>query len=720
MLTHAKSSGPDCIARAEEQEECDLSHEESHLSRRELLKLGAIGALSAGVSPHAASIVEALQGQTPSQSPSRKITYDLSQLQWNLSGFTPFYSNFAQTRDDASFITPEAGPMDVSIPGSVQAALLKAGIIEDWNVGLNARNCEWVENRDWIYAVAIPDEWLQNGQQVRLRCAGLDYAGDILLNKTTINSFRNSFVPVVADLTSAIKPSGNVLSIRLTPGPRWLGQVGYTSRMKEWKPRFSYGWDWVNRIVQTGIWDAVTLEITRGAEIDKLRSSSDVDLAGGKGKLKVWGTVRGGSKVRITLKDGAHVLRTAEVNAWEFSQNGLRWNDLPVKLWWPNRMGSQSLYNVEVELLDDHGSLLDSQSRRVGFKNIEWRRTKGAAETADPYLCVVNGKAMFLFGVNWTPIRPNFADVGDEDYRKRANIYRDCGMNLVRVWGGAVLEKENFYKLCDELGLLVWQEFPLSSSGLDNYPPDDPASVDELGKIAQSYIERRAHHVSLLLWCGGNELQDDKNGVKSTQPTLTIRQHPAVVRMGEIVVSEDPGRRYFATNPYGPAGMFNLEDCGKGVFWDVHGPWNFDGPAEGEWRTLWTKDDAMFHSEMGAPSTSPVSIIRKYKGSLPELPGTKDNPLWARQSWWIDWPKFAKEKGREPRDLEEFVAWMDARQEAALTIALRSARSRFPACGGLIIWMGHDSFPCTENDSIVDFDGNPKPVVAALMRLMSG
>lgn len=695
-----------------------MPNESSQLSRRELLKLGAISALSAGVTAHGTSIVEAWQEPVRSQSPSRKITHDLSQLRWKLTGFTPFYSNFAQTQSDAGFIKPEVRPLDVSIPVSVQAALLNAGLIDDWNVGLNARNCEWIENRDWVYEVAIPDEWLQSGQLVRLRCAGLDYAGEILLNKTTMCSFRNSFVPIVVDLNSALKPSGNVLSIRFTPGPRWLGQIGYTSRMKEWKPRFSYGWDWVNRIVQTGIWDTVTLEITHGAEIEKLRSSSDVDLASGKGKLKVWGSVRGGSKVRASLKDGAHELRIVQVNAQDFSQSGLQWSDLPIELWWPNRMGSQSLYNLEVELLDERGSLLDSQSRRVGFKNIEWRRTKGAAETADPYLCIVNGKAVFLFGVNWTPIRPNFADVRDEDYRKRANIYRDCGMNLVRVWGGAVLEKENFYNLCDELGFLVWQEFPLSSSGLDNYPPDDPASVDELGNIAESYVERRSHHVSLLLWCGGNELQDDKNGVKSNQPTLTIRHHPAVVRMGEIVAREDPGRRYLATNPYGPVGMFNLQDCGKGVFWDVHGPWNFDGPAEGEWKSLWAKDDAMFHSEMGAPSASPVNIIRKYKGNLPEVPGTDDNPLWARQSWWIDWPKFAKERGREPRDLEEFVAWMNARQEAALTIALRSVLSRFPACGGLIIWMGHDAFPCTENASIVDFDGDPKPVVAELAKLL--
>jgi beta-mannosidase len=301
-----------------------------------------------------------------------------------------------------------------------------------------------------------------------------------------------------------------------------------------------------NRILQTGIWDNVTLEISHDAEIDGLRCSTDVDIQAGKCKLKVWGSVRGGSKVRITLKDKSRELGGAEVKAQDFSESAMEWDDLPVDLWWPNRTGAQRLYDLELELFDDHGRLLDRQSRKIGFKNIQWQRTKGAAET---------------------PIRPNFADVREEDYVKRANVYRDCGTNLVRVWGGGFLEKESFYTSVTNGGCWFWQEFLLSSSGLDNYPPDDPACVDELGKIAESYIDRRSHHVSLLLWCGGNELQDDKNGVKSSQPTLTIRHHPAIVKMGDVVASSDPGHRFLPTTPLGPVGMFTLQDREKGWFW---------------------------------------------------------------------------------------------------------------------------------------------------------
>jgi beta-mannosidase len=331
---------------------------------------------------------------------------------------------------------------------------------------------------------------------------------------------------------------------------------------------------------------------------------------------------------------------------------------------------------------------------------------------------VVNGKQLFLFGVNWTPIRPNFADLQDEDYRKRIAAYQDIGVNMLRVWGGGFLETHAFYDLCDEKGLLIWQEFPLCSSGLDNCPPVGEEVMQQMSQIAASYIQRIQHHACLFLWCGGNELEDNRPEHVSTDPTLTIGQNPLVVKLGEIVAKHDPGRSYLPTAPYGPVGTFTLSSCGKGAHWDVHGPYNLVGPVDGEWRDLWRHDDAMFHSETGAPSTSSAAIIRRFKGDLNVVPGTHSNPLWNRQPWWIDWPKFVQEKGREPASLEEFVTWSQKRQADALTIAVSAAKSRFPACGGLILWMGHDAFPCTANTSIIDFDGNPKPAALALKSIL--
>ena len=271
-------------------------------TRREVLKIAAVAAITTGVSSEASRLKgEQSDVRELTPSTSAKTVYDLSKLPWLLSGCVPFFDQFAGVKDIREMDIAEVGPIPAPVPGSVQMALLNAGVIEDWNVALNARRNEWVENRDWIYQVSLPDEWIRDGLEIRLHCAGLDYAGEILLNGEPIKPFEGTLIPHSVDLKPHLKPSENLLGIRFGPPPRWLGQFGYTSRMKEWKPRFYYTWDWVSRVVQTGIWDAITMEVIRGAEIEKLHCRTDADLASGKGKLTLAGSVKGGERVRITL-----------------------------------------------------------------------------------------------------------------------------------------------------------------------------------------------------------------------------------------------------------------------------------------------------------------------------------------------------------------------------------------------------------------------------------
>jgi beta-mannosidase len=688
------------------------------LTRREFVQLGGAAALAASVPSGASALMSGDAGETePAQSPQARTTWDLGKLKWQVCGVTPYVWGWDKYADIHNAPDAEIRAIDAPVPGSVQKALLNAGLIPDWNVGLNARNAEWVENRDWVYQTEIPDEWIREGSQIRLRCAGLDYAGSILLNAVPVLDFKGSFTPYEVDLKPHLKPSGNVLQIWFQQSPRWLGQFGYTSRMKEWKPRFNYTWDWIVRLVQIGIWDSITLEVVRDGEMGKVKCVSDADLESQTGNLRISAEAKGGKFLRVVLKDGSRVVREQTLAAGAAAAD-ISWDRLPVKLWWPNGLGGQPLYDLEIHLLDEEKRRIDTKTLRVGFRHIEWKPTKDANPDAHPYLCVVNGKEVFLFGVDWTPILPNFADLGEEHYHKRIALYRELGVNVFRVWGGGFPERHWLYDLCDENGILIWQEFPLSSSGLDSTPPDDPESLRQMAAIAESYIQRLHHHASLLLWCGGNELAEDSAEFTSAEPNFTIDGHPMMVRLGQVVRENDPGRMFLPTSPYGPIGSFTRETCGKKKHWDVHGPWTFEGPVDGAWRDLWEHDDSMFHSEMGARSASSAELIRRFKGSLAEVPGTHENPLWNRQPMWIEWPKFALEKGREPESLDEFVAWSQKRQADALALAVGSAKARFPACGGVIIWMGHDCFPCTTNTSIIDFDGNPKPAALALRDVM--
>ncbi len=638
-----------------------------------------------------------------------KKRYELGELEWMLAGWTPYVWRQQLSIESGVSLNAEVTAVPARVPGSVQAALRDAGLLPDWDVGLNARECEWVENRHWIYTARLPDTWLERGRQIRLHALGVDYAGWVLLNGGEIDTFEGSLIPHVFDLTPYVRTEGNTLQLVFDCPPRWLGQIGYTSKMRQWKERFNYFWDWTSRLVQLGIWDDLFLEVTDGQEIGALHSVAHASLEAETGTLELRAEIRGerGSQVSVSLERDGAMLREERIPCDRFG-DGVRWDDLPVELWWPNGAGAQPLYTLHCRLLDADGAILDDCTRRVGFRDLRWEPCGGAPVEADPWLCVANGRPLFLQGVNWTPILPNFADVTPDDYRRLLRLYRDLGCNVLRVWGGAFLEKEIFYDLCDELGLLVWQEFPLSSSGLDNYAPDDPASIEALAEIAASYVERRRHHVSLLLWCGGNELQGPRHDGQPGQQPLDF-SHQLIKRLAEVVAQRDPGRRFLPTSPSGPSFGGEEEHVGEGRHWDVHGPWHVTGDLETDYRRYWEQDDSLFRSEVGVAGASPVDLIREYRGDLPETPGTLHNPLWRRSSWWIDWPVFVAEQGREPESLEEFVSWSQERQRRALGIAARACKDRFPRCGGFIIWMGHDCFPCTANTAIVDFHGRLKP-----------
>ncbi len=643
-----------------------------------------------------------------------KYTYDLSALTWTITGFTPYLWRFESTPGIGETSVADVLSVRAKVPGSVQNALLEEGLLPNWNEGLNARACEWVENRHWVYMTRISREWLaasSDSMRIRLVCDGLDYGGWVRFGGRQIATFAGTHTPHVFDLSEHIPYIGDDtrLEIIFDCPPRWLGQFGYTSRMTEFKPRYNYTWDWTSRLVQIGIWDEVRLEIADVGEFGDVAIGTDFDVARESGILSV--RVNTPDEAGWRLRMSLDAVRTERYELTP-GENVVLWSDLDIEPWQPNGFGEPTLYDLSLTLIGPDNAEHDRVERRVGFKHVEWQPCEGAPAEADPWICVVNGEPVFLGGVNWTPIRPNFADVTLDDYRKRLETYQQMGCTVLRVWGGGFLEREDFYDLCDELGLLVWQEFPLSSSGLDNYPPDDATSIDELACIATSFVRRKRHHTSLLLWCGGNELTKIPAGQTEGMGSPIDMGHPLMQRFAEVVDREDPGRRFVPTSSSGPT--FSAEDSfGDGVHWDVHGPWKlWDGMDA--WEAYWANDDALFRSEVGAPGASGVALIERYRGDEVSFPASHANPLWRRTAWWIEWTVFTDEHGREPTDLQEYVVWSQHRQSRALEIAARACRDRFPRCGGFIVWMGHDSFPCTANTAVIDFEGEMKPAAHAL------
>jgi beta-mannosidase len=183
-----------------------------------------------------------------------------------------------------------------------------------------------------------------------------------------------------------------------------------------------------------------------------------------------------------------------------------------------------------------------------------------------------------------------------------------------------------------------------------------------------------------------------------------------------VAQAEDPIHRFIPTSPSGPRGGADPADFGKGLHWDVHGGAALLSLEEAQ--RYWAGDDALFRSELYCSGASPVDVIRKYAGDLQVFPATAVNPYWTHPTaWWIDWHKLVAAHGREPEDLEEYVQWSQAHQAQMLSLEMKACKERFPRCGGVLLWSGHDTFPMPINSSLIDYDGNLKPVALTVARV---
>jgi len=624
--------------------------------------------------------------------------------------------------DRAADLKPDVGPLEVRVPSSVQQCLLDAGIIPDWNVGLNSRQCEWVEHRHWEFSTAIPAGAFADGEPIVLHAAGLDYAGWIGVDHVPVAQFEGMAVPHRVDLTDKFSDGQeHRLAIVFDMPPAEQGQFGFTAKSKFFKSRYNYGWDWCPRIVPVGVWDGLAFltGLDAALEIRSIQAFLEDDLATASVKASVAfePAVAGSAvvrEIRATVYDGAKSIGSAYA-ILQPGETALHIDGLQVEPWWPNRFGGQKLYTVTIEATDGQGTTQwTAAPTRVGFRRIVWRAAEGASADAEPWICEVNGKAVFLQGANWVPPTAVYHDTPAEDYRALIDLYRDMGVTMLRVWGGAILERETFYDLCDEAGILVWQEFPLSSSGIDNTPPRDPEAIARLVDIASWYIRRRGHHASLLLWSGGNELI-------TSESRPVGYDHPCIAALRDLVARQDPGRRFIPTSPSGPRPWGNAEENGLLVHHDVHGPWGFGGLADLDaWRAYWESDDALFRSEVGMPGTADLALLERYAGGEALWPPT--TPYWLHTApWWTQWDRYRKTLGDvTPNEaLLEYIRRTQEVQAEAYAMAARCCKQRFPRCGGFIIWMGHDCYPCPVNNSVIDFDRRPKPAYFALKKVFS-
>lgn len=610
---------------------------------------------------------------------------------------------------------PEAASrrISASVPGHVQEALLRTGELPDWRVGTNSRFWEWVSERDWIYRKEFLAPAELAGMDLHLHFEGIDDSAVVFLNGRRVGTHTGQFQPAEWNVTDLVRPdASNELLVIVRRAPEVQGQIGRTSQERRWKSRFAYGWDWCTRLVPVGLWDSVSLVATGGARFGNISIYTNVANDRTEAAVSIVCEFAARQPTPATIfteitQGGLPVAAIADPITVFGSDTSLVQSATlkRVQLWWPNGAGHPSLYQAALSLVDENDNLLDQTVVEFGVRQVEAVPCEGAPPDSLPYSLSVNGRRVWIKGWNWVPLDHLYGGVPAERYEQFLRLARAAHVNLLRVWGGGLLEKEIFYRLCDRYGIMVWQEFPLSSSGLDNTPPADPVFLDYLREQAEGMIPRRRNHASLVLWCGGNELTGE-----NLEPLGS--DHPALAELRSAVEIDHPQSLWLPTSPTGP--RFGADPEHRGELHDVHGPWQWLGLRRHP--EFYNRIDPLLHSEFGCAGAANPETLRAIFPSEVTRPSQED-PTWMAHggNWWLPAEEVEAAFGNCP-DAETFVRASQQLQVMGLQYAIEANRRRKWRCAGTLPWQFNEAWPNAVCTNAVDYYAKPKPAYYAVKR----
>lgn len=588
------------------------------------------------------------------------------------------------------------------VPGDVHTDLERLGLIENPHLGLNEFKTQWIGRCEWEYTTVFEVAALANFNQ--LEFGGLDTIAEVYLNGEHILSAKDMHVKYQVDVNGALQKGANELRVVFASQEDWAEaqekKVGKypnaysdpTNQIR--KMACNYGWDWGPTLVTAGIWRPIQLVQWDKARIDGLIINPTVDE--GVPTILISGELLGSADCKVQIKRHGETLQTINASGASFdgavSMAGL-------DLWWPVGYGDQPLYEFEIELLDAEGIVLQSLTKRLGFRKVELVSEKDVHGTS--FEIRINGQRVWVRGANWIPDHTSLNQVTKGRYRKRIQDAKDANMNLLRIWGGGIFETEDFYNVCDELGILVWQDFLFACAA---YPEDEFNSALVEQEAIQA-VTRLSSHCSLVLWNGSNENIWGYFDWDWQKPLAGRSWGEGYYReiIPAVIAKLDPTRPYQPSSPWSGTMEIHPNDPNHGTahLWE---PWNRqDYPT-------YVDEVPRFVTEYGYQSPAAYSTLRKAIG---------ESELWedsegmkAHQKAFI-----GKEKLHRGLDLRfpgltgDFDAWhylTQLEQARALNIGIRHLRSHHDVSAGSVIWQLNDCWPVV-SWAMIDFEGKRKP-----------
>lgn len=595
------------------------------------------------------------------------------------------------------------------VPGSVLYDMLANGEVPDPHFEKNSLLSEWVPERTWIYRRKFMMEESLENQRVRLCFEGVDYDAKFYVNDHYLGEHHSMYTPVIFDVTKLVKEGEeNMLAVVLEKAPDEQPQVSKTRYVKTHKSRMTYWWDFCPRMIHLGIWDDVYLLISGQAVLGRLDLETTLLEGHKKAAVQVKVPVEYSGKGQAFVHAAVNFEGNCLSCQKKAAVNGIAEFVFEVeapKLWWPNGYGSQPLYELEVSVYEtgEEKEASDQKKVRFGIRSLTFVKNETPDGQARPYTACINGRRIYMKGYNWVPMDAMYGVRRDKKLRRLLTLIQNAHVNCLRIWGGGLIEREEFYDLCDEKGILLWQEFIQSSSGIENEPSSDPTFLKLMEQEAAVIIPRKKHHPSLALWGGGNELSGSDN-------TMISMDEPVIKILGEQVKKYDPSRYFLESSPTGR--MFNntLENIEKDPLGlhDVHGPWEHQG-LTGQY-TLYNAGTSLLSSEFGVEGMTNIDVLYKNIAPAHLWPPSKDNEYYFhRGSWWNNFDLMQECFEGKLSCIEDAVRASQFMQYEGLKYAVEANRRRALCCSGTFPWQFNEPFPNNTCTCSVDYYAAPKP-----------
>ncbi len=613
-----------------------------------------------------------------------------------------------------------------TVPGDTILDLVRAGVLEDPFWGENLYACRPYEFYRWMYRRSFPAP--AGEKRLQLRFEGVNTFASIYVNGTLVGACDNMLIPHVFDVTDFVRRGAeNDLAVVIDSPIKRARAMDFpvSVRAGEFTDEFArlrmppscFGWDILCRMVSAGLWRGVYLEEIEPTRITQTYYAVSSCCPDGPApwanlsyryRFETDALMLEGFTICITGRCGESSF-TRETPARFVSGDGSLRIENP-RFWWPRGYGEADLYTVTMELCKD-GKVLDCRTERIGIRKLEVVLNTAQGDDGE-FLVKANGVPILCKGSNWVPLDALHSRDADR-YDMALGLFRDMGCNILRCWGGNVYEDQKFYDLCDEAGILVWQDFSFACA----LYPQDRAFLDQVTKEAEAVIKARRNHPCILLWAGDNEVDEAYiwqnylpgnnryNAVTREALALAVRLH-------------DPYRFYLPSSPYIPDGCAG-----------------YRGPEQHNWGPRgYYKDDfykhttAHFVSEFGYHGCPDPASLRKF---IPE------DELWpiAEGGAWdahntdnkYNVPRSYNRNGlmtdqvrvlcgSVPEDLDSYALVSQFSQAEAKKFFVERTRLKKWRRTGVIWWNMLDGWPQI-SDAIVDYYGRKKLAYTWLRRI---